>query len=68
MPNQNNCGTCEHKQRPDGGHCYMFRDEPSSRCMQHTGYTELRTIVEQIMKGAAFHELNLNRESFDETK
>jgi hypothetical protein len=35
--NPNNCETCRHKQNPDGGHCYMFRDEPTEVCMQHTG-------------------------------
>ncbi|MDR6421302.1 hypothetical protein J2801_003590 [Paraburkholderia phenoliruptrix] len=35
--NPNNCATCNHKQNPDGGHCYMFRDEPTDVCMQHTG-------------------------------
>lgn len=27
-----NCGTCRHKQNPDGGWCYMFRDEPQGEC------------------------------------
>lgn len=35
--NPNNCATCDHKRRPDGGHCYMFRNEPTEVCMQHTG-------------------------------
>lgn len=35
--NPNNCSTCEYIQNPDGGHCYMFRDEPEEVCMQHTG-------------------------------
>ena len=34
--NPNNCATCKHKQRPDGGHCYMFRVEPAEMCAQHT--------------------------------
>jgi len=34
--NPNNCGTCQHKRHPDGGWCYMFRDEPTERCYQHT--------------------------------
>lgn len=34
--NPNNCETCKHKQNSDGGHCYMFQDEPTERCMQHT--------------------------------
>lgn len=37
MSNPNKCSTCDHKRHPDGGHCYMFRDEPSDVCMQHTG-------------------------------
>lgn len=32
----NNCATCDHKKRPDGGYCYMFRKEPEGVCMQHT--------------------------------
>lgn len=32
----NNCAACDHKRRPDGGWCYMFRAEPSERCAQHT--------------------------------
>ena len=31
----NRCATCEHKKYPDGGHCYMFREEPTFLCMQH---------------------------------
>jgi hypothetical protein len=31
----NNCATCEHKRYPDGGHCYMFREEPVFLCWQH---------------------------------
>lgn len=33
-----NCSTCDHKKRPDDGHCYMFRTAPSGVCGQHTGY------------------------------
>lgn len=36
MSSPNNCASCKHKQRPDGGHCYMFRVEPQEPCMQHT--------------------------------
>lgn len=40
MANPNNCTTCEYKtlKAPDqtGGHCYMFRDEPTEVCAQHT--------------------------------
>lgn len=37
MENPNNCETCKHKQHPDGGWCYMFRDEPGEVCMIHSG-------------------------------
>lgn len=36
--NPNNCSTCDHKRYSDGGHCYMFREEPTSTCGQHTGH------------------------------
>lgn len=36
MKNPNNCGACKHKQHPDGGWCYMFRDEPRAVCMVHS--------------------------------
>lgn len=32
---ENNCATCNHKRDPQGGHCYMFREEPTFLCMQH---------------------------------
>jgi hypothetical protein len=35
--NPNNCTTCDHKQNPDGGWCYMFRDEATEVCLHHTG-------------------------------
>jgi hypothetical protein len=35
--NPNNCKTCDHKRNPEGGWCYMFREEPTDVCMQHTG-------------------------------
>jgi hypothetical protein len=34
--NPNNCQTCDHKCNPQGGWCYMFRDEPKDICYQHT--------------------------------
>ncbi len=40
MANPNNCATCEYSQlngNREKGHCYMFRDEPTDVCMQHTG-------------------------------
>lgn len=33
----NGCDTCDHKQHPDGGHCYMFREAPAPCCALHTG-------------------------------
>ena len=36
-PNPNNCSTCDHKRTPQGGWCYMFRDEPTDVCGVHTG-------------------------------
>lgn len=39
--NPNNCSTCQHKKNPDGGWCYMFRDEPTSVCHQHTGRLDM---------------------------
>lgn len=41
--NPNNCATCDHKRNPDGGWCYMFRDEPTDACAQHTGYRDAIT-------------------------
>lgn len=38
--NPNNCTTCEHKQNPDGGHCYMYRTPPSVKCLSHTSQSE----------------------------
>lgn len=32
---ENNCTSCNHKRDPQGGHCYMFREEPAFLCMQH---------------------------------
>lgn len=37
MPiNQSRCETCQHKQNPQGGWCYMFEVEPVKVCVQHT--------------------------------
>ena len=36
MNNPNNCAACDHKQQPQGGWCYMFRDEPTKVCLCHT--------------------------------
>lgn len=34
--NPNNCEACDHKAYPDGGWCYMFRNEPTDVCMRQT--------------------------------
>jgi hypothetical protein len=49
VSNPNNCGTCKHKQNPDGGWCYMFRNEPDDVCMQHTYRAELTSNAEQAI-------------------
>lgn len=48
LNNPNNCETCEHKNHPDGGHCYMFRDEPTDVCKVHTKYKTLIEIDERL--------------------
>lgn len=35
-PNPNNCAACSHIMQPQGGWCYMFRDEPTGPCAKHT--------------------------------
>ncbi len=32
--NPKDCDGCEHKDEPDGGHCYMFKLPPLGRCGQ----------------------------------
>lgn len=32
-----NCENCAHKKDPQGGWCYMFRDEPDGLCRQYKG-------------------------------
>jgi hypothetical protein len=48
LTNPNNCETCKYKHMNEGeeGHCYMFKDEPTDVCMQHSGredYTFMTT-------------------------
>lgn len=56
--NPNNCETCDYKhmkspdQADDDGHCYMFRDEPTEVCMQHTGHRARKTLVTLFMLGS----------------
>ena len=37
---ETNCVGCQHKQRGEGGYCYMFRFQPSMPCAQHTNRFE----------------------------
>lgn len=30
----NDCQNCDHKSNPQGGHCYMFKQEPRTKCMK----------------------------------
>ena len=48
--NPNNCETCAHKLNPDGGWCYMFRDEPTEVCMQHTGREESFDMLRELKR------------------
>jgi hypothetical protein len=43
--NPNNCSTCLHKKDPDGGWCYMFRNEPTEVCGLHTTTYHIGEIV-----------------------
>lgn len=49
--NPNNCSTCDYKWSPDGGHCYMFRKEPTNVCGQHTG----RKVAAADLIGRSFY-------------
>lgn len=39
--NRADCNTCDHKKHPEGGHCYMFKNEPQDTCMAHTAVAPL---------------------------
>jgi len=41
----NDCQNCDHKQNPQGGHCYMFREEPITKCMKYIPYLGLGAIT-----------------------
>jgi hypothetical protein len=54
--NPNNCAACDHKRNPDGGWCYMFRDEPKEVCMRHTARNlspELKTVLVESIRDSA---------------
>jgi hypothetical protein len=52
--NPNNCTTCDYKNinikqlEADKAHCYMFREEPTEVCRQHTGNSKVFFGVETI--------------------
>ena len=45
------CDTCQHKKHPDGGWCYMFKEQPPSakanQCPQFAGSAPSASPVEQ---------------------
>ena len=47
----NNCGTCSHKKYPDGGHCYMFKNEPVGyQCMKHDDFKDSPSVLIKLMR------------------
>jgi hypothetical protein len=50
MANPNNCSMCDHKRYPDGGWCYMFRNEPDRVCHCHTAHLGIldAAVVQQL--------------------
>ena len=52
LPCSSNCATCGHKQVPDGGWCYMFKEPPEGRCYQHTGEKGPLTDLENLIRQA----------------
>jgi len=41
----NQCSTCKFFDMPsDGGHCYMFENEPEPICMQHSRFDRERKL------------------------
>lgn len=44
MVDQNNCSSCDYKKINIGpGWCYMFEEEPTSKCMQHSSLKKERS-------------------------
>ncbi len=48
------CDTCSHKRHPDGGWCYMFREQPdvakANQCGQHTGFQVGMDLLRKAIK------------------
>lgn len=53
--NPNNCGTCDYKamqnQKGDGW-CYMFKNEPTYRCLVHTAPRANVIKIDRAAQGA----------------
>jgi hypothetical protein len=49
MANPNNCDRCDHKKHPDGGWCYMFKNEPDGFCAKHTAKKTVNSIFGQCV-------------------
>lgn len=58
-PCSSNCSTCDHKAYPDGGHCYMFREEPEGVCYSHTGLKAPFDILVSLIRSG--HEFSRQR-------
>ena len=61
--NKANCATCAHINNPDGGHCYMFKDEPKQTCGIHTG--KIQTVAEDV--GRLMFNTSISDEDFKRT-
>ena len=56
MANPNRCETCDYKKlngNREKGHCYIFSDEPTDVCHQHTGRDFLRNFEATLLAAAA---------------
>lgn len=62
--NKANCNTCDHKQFPDGGHCYMFKTEPSVTCNAHTARSMRGVTLVAKEVGNLMHNQNISDEEF----
>lgn len=60
--NCDNCDTCSHKQNPQGGWCYMFRDEPSAVCMIHSGRNDRAEVIKLVALLRSFKQDDIEKE------
>lgn len=56
------CSTCDHKARPEGGYCYMFRQEPEGRCFKHTKAAPPVGVLESLIASAAEYSPHFRKE------